>query len=325
MILFAIFIFATNLLDHIILSITYPFLEGSSKGKSIILFAVMGSLLLFYPLFRSDGLIGEHIFSLSPKLEFNSQKYLKFTLILMFFTYLIGQLIEMLIRVKMGVSLFTIFTAYNSSGFSSTAMTHSHAFKSVLGFVLQSGGIHFSSTINAGDPLAMYTLPLALIVLITFPLIYIAGITALSERRDLIKVIMAFALTILFIGMLDGGILDFPSWIGLFILLGIYFIKKPYLRNVSKPMIIIVILFLLRFSVSVFGTNTEFHEITIIDPSDNINLNGYDVLDVQKEGNKMIVKVPGNLFDKTLLLNLTSDLDGKCSGFFLSWNIYSYI
>jgi len=325
MILFAIFIYATNLLDHIILSITYPFLEGSSKGKSIILFALMGSFLLFYPLFKPKGLLGKKISSLNPKFEFDGQKYLKFTIITIFFTYLIGIIIEIWIRIKMGVSIFTIFTAYNSDGFSSTAITHSHAFKSVLGFVLHSLGIHFSSSINAGDPLALYTIPLSLIILITFPLIYIAGITALSGKRNIHKVIMAFALTILFIGMLDGGIFDFPSWIGLFILLGVYFVKKPYLKNISKPMLIIGLLIILRLSISFFGTNADYHEITIINPSNDINLSGYDVLSVQKEGNKMIVKVPGNIFDKTLLLNLTADLKGKCSGFFLSWNVYSYV
>lgn len=325
MIIFAIFLFATNYLDQIILSITYPFLEGSSKGKSIILFAVMGSFLLFYPLFKSNGLIGKKISSLSPKLRFDTQKYLKFTIIAIFFTYLIGLLIEIWIRIKMGVSLFTIFTAYNSNDYSSTAITHSHVFKSVLGYVINSIGIHYPSSINAGDPLAIYTLPLSLIILITFPLIYIGGITALSEKRDIYKVLMAFALTILLIGMLDGGLLDFPSWIGLLILLGIYFIKKPYLKNLSKPMIIVGLIIILRLSISFFGTNAEFHEITIINPSENINLNGYDVLSIQKEDNKMIVKVPGNIYDKKLLLNLTSDLKGKCSGFFLSWNVYSYI
>ncbi|MGZ7108168.1 MAG: hypothetical protein ACXVHW_04290, partial [Methanobacterium sp.] len=118
---------------------------------------------------------------------------------------------------------------------------------------------------------------------------------------------------------------DFPAWIGLFGLLVIYFIKKPFSpRNLSKPVIIIGLIIILRLSISVFGSNIDYHEITIIDPSENIDLSGYDVLSIQKEGNKMIVKVPGNTFDKSLLLKLIPDLKGKCSGFFLSWNAYSW-
>ncbi|MGB9977769.1 hypothetical protein [Methanobacterium sp.] len=344
MILFAVLLTVTHFLDSTILSITYHLMEGSSKGKSMMLFAIIGSLLLFYPLFQSNGLFGKMISSLSSRFKINSQKYLKFTIITIFFTYIVGLLIEVWIRIKLGVSLFTIFVPYNSTEFSTTALTHSHALKSVLGFVVNSLGIHISSNINAGGPLAHYTLPFSLIILITFPLIYIAGITALSEKRDIYKVILAFALTLSFIGMLDGGMLDYPAWIGLACLLVIYFASKKPLspRNLSKtegfwsmknevfrklykPAIIMALIIILRVSISVFGSNTDYHELTIIDPSDNINLNAYDVISVQKEGNKTIVELPGNLSDKPLLLKLIPDLKGKCSGFTLSWNYKSWV
>jgi len=326
MILFAGLLFVTNFLDQIMLTLTYSFLEGSSQGKSIILFAVMGSLLLFYPLFKSNGLFGKIISSINPHLKINGQKYLKFAIITIFFTYLVGLLIEIWIRVKLGVSLFTMFVPYNSNEFSTTALNHSHVFKSVLGFVINSLGIHISSNINAGGPLAQYTIPMSLIILITFPLIYVAGITALSQKRDIYKVILAFVLTLSFIGILDGGLFSTPALIGLFGLLIIYFAKTPFSpRNLSKPVLIIILLIILRLSISIFGSNTDFHEITVINPSDNIDLKGYDVLSVQKEGNKMIIKVPGNIHDKVILLKLINDLKGKCSGFFLSWNAYSWV
>ena len=327
LILFAVLLTATSFLDSAILTLTYHLMEGSSKGKSIILFAVMGSLLLFYPLFKSNGLFGKRISTLNPSLKINTQKYLKFTIITIFFTYIVGLLIEIWIRIKLGVSLFTIFVSYNSNEFSTTALTHSHVFKSVLGFVIHSLGIHISSNINAGVPLAQYTVPFSLIILITFPLIYIAGITALSGKRDLYKVILAFLLTLAFITMLDGGMLDYPAWIALACLLVIYFAsKKPFSpRNLSKPALIMILIIILRISISVFGTNADFHEVTVINPSDNINLNGYDVLSVQKEGNKTIVELPGNLSDKPLLLKLIPDLKGKCSGFTLSWNYNAWV
>ena len=327
MILFAVILTVTNFLDKIMLDITYPFLEGSSQGKSIILFSVMGSLLLLYPLFNLKGIIGKRISSINNLLKYDDKKYLKFTIITIFFTYIFGLLIEVLIRIKLGVPILTTFIAYNTNSYSSSAVAHSHVFKSVLGFLIQSLGIHINTGVNAGVPLIPYTIPLALIVLLTWPLIYIAGIIAISnQERRLYKIILAFVLTLSLIGILDGGLFSTPAIIGLAGLLGIYFIKKPFSpRNLLKPSVIIIFLIILRFSLGLLGTNTEVHEITIINPADNIDLQGYDVLSVQKEQNKTVITVPGNINDKVLLTDLTKSLKGKCSGFFLSWNILSYV
>jgi hypothetical protein len=327
MILFAVILAVTNFLDRLILDVTYPFLEGSSQGKSIILFSVMGSLLLLYPLFNIRGIVGKRISSVNNLLKYDDKKYLKFTIITIFFTYLFGLLIEVLIRIKLGVPILTTFIAYNSNSYSSSAVAHSHVFKSVLGFIIQSLGIHINTGVNAGVPLIPYTIPLALIVLVTWPLIYITGIIALSnQERNLYKVILAFVLTLSLIGILDGGLFSTPSIIGLAGLLGIYFIKKPFSpRDLLKPSSIIIFLIILRFSLGLLGTNTEVHEITIINPADNIDLQGYTVLNVQKEQNKTIITVPGNINDKVLLTEMTKTLKGKCSGFFLSWNILSYV
>jgi hypothetical protein len=327
MILFAVILALTNFLDRLILELTYPFLEGSSQGKSIILFTVMGSLFLLYPLFNLEGILGKRISSLNNLLKYDGKKYLKFTIITIFFTYLFGLLIEVLIRIKLGVPILTTFIAYNSNSYSSSAVAHSHVFKSVLGFIIQSLGIHINTGVNAGVPLIPYTIPLALIVLVTWPLIYFGGIIALSnQKRDLYKIIFAFVLTLSLIGILDGGLFSTPSIIGLAGLLGLYFIKTPFkLRNLLKPSAIIIFLIILRFSLGILGTNTEVHEITIINPADNIDLQGYDILNVQKEQNKTIITVPGNINDKVLLTELTKSLKGQCSGFFLSWNILSYL
>lgn len=327
MIMFAVVLAVTNFLDKIILDITYHFLEGSSQGKSIILFSVMGSLLLLYPLFNLEGIIGKRISSINNLLKYEGKKYLKFTIITIFFTYIFGLLIEVLIRIKLGVPILTTFIAYNSNSYSSSAVAHSHVFKSVLGFIIQSLGIHINTGVNAGVPLIPYTIPLALIVLVTWPLIYIAGIISVSnQEKNLYKIILAFVLTLSLIGILDGGLFSTPAIIGLAGLLGIYFIKKPFsARNLLKPSVIIIFLIILRFSLGLLGTNTEIHEITIINPADNIDLQGYDVLNVQKEQNKTIITVPGNINDKVLLTELTKSLKGKCSGFFLSWNILSYV
>jgi len=327
MILFAVLLSSTNFLDRIMLALTYHFLEGSSQGKSIILFTVMGSLLLFYPLFRVDGWIGSRLSNLATIFKFKDKKYLKFTILILVFTYLIGMLIEIIIRFKLGVSPFTTFIAYNSNSYSSTALTHSHAFKSMLGFIIESIGIHINSGINAGTPLVPYTLPLALIVFITYPFIYIGGIISVANEKMLLyKILIAFAITLSLIGVLDGGLFSTPALIGLATLLGIFFIKKPFkAKDLLKPSLIIIILIIVRVSLGIMGTNTVVHEITIINPSENIDLNGYNVINVQKEENKTIITVPGKTNDKLLLMNLTRDLKGKTSGFFLSWNIYSFV
>ena len=147
-----------------------------------------------------------------------------------------------------------------------------------------------------------------------------------NQERNLYRIILAFVLTLSLIGILDGGLFSTPAIIGLAGLLGLYFIKKPFSpRDLLKPSVIIIFLIILRFSLGLLGTNTEVHEITIINPADNIDLQGYDVLNVQKEQNKTIITVPGNINDKELLKELTTSLKGKCSGFFLSWNLLSYV
>ena len=106
MLLFAVLLTVTNFLDKFILDITYPFLEGSSQGKSIILFSVMGSLLLLYPLFNIEGIFGKRISSISRVFKFEEKKYLKFTIITIFFTYLFGLLIRSINKNKIRRTYF---------------------------------------------------------------------------------------------------------------------------------------------------------------------------------------------------------------------------
>ena len=327
MILFAVLLVFTNSLDKIMLLLTYHFLEGSSQGKSIILFTVMGSILLLYPLFEVNGYVGSKISGLGSGFKFKPKKYLKITIILLVLSYLVGLLIELIIRFKYGVSPFTTFIAYNSHSYSSTALTHSHAFKSMLGLVISSLGVHINAGINAGVALIPYTLPLALVVFVTYPLIYIGGMIAVAnEKRLLYQILLAFAVTVSMIGILDGGLFSTPSLVGLATLLGIYFIKKPFkAKDLIKPSVIIILLIILRVSLGIIGTNAAVHEITIINPSDNIDLQSYNVMNIQKMDNETVYTVPGNTNDKVLLMGLTRDLKGNATGFFLSWNIYSFV
>jgi hypothetical protein len=324
MIFFAVFLFITPYLDHIVLLLTYPFLEGSSKGKSVLLFGIMGSILLFYPLFRENGTIANKLLSVSPRLSFDSQKCLKFTIIILFITYLLGIFLEIWIRVQFGVSMFTMFVSFNSNA-SSTSIIHTHVFKSILGSLIHVLGIYVPSSINTGFSIAEYVPPAAFAICIMFPLVYITGLISLNNRRNLYKVILALAFTTSLIGMLDGGLFSAPALVGLSCILGVYFIKEPFSpRDLIKPGTIIIILVLIRLLIGLLGNNADYHEITVMHPAENIEFTGYDTISIEKYPDRIIVKVPADINDKTLLLKLIEDLKGKCGGFFLSWNLFSW-
>lgn len=324
MILFSILIFSTKFLDQLVLNITYPFLEGSSEGKSVLLFGILGSILLLYPLFNFNGRIMRKISSLNPSFQGNENKYLKLLIIVVLLTYLLGIIIEIVVRLKLGVSIFTTFVAMDPTP-ASTSITHSHVFKSVLGDLISVSGFHVPSNIHTGSSLIHYTSPLSFIVLISFPLVYLLGLISLNQRKTRYKVILAFAITTSLIGMLDGGLFSIPALIGLSGLLGVYAIKKPFSpRNLLKPSFLIVLLILLRISIGLLGTNTEYHEVTFFDETLPIDLNGYNVTSIDHVGDKTIIKISTNRSDKTILTDMVRRSYGKSSGITMSWNIFSW-
>ena len=325
MILFSILIFTTRFLDHFILNITYPFLEGSSEGKSVLLFGIMGSILLLYPLFNFNGRIMQKISSLHPIFKGNENKYLKLVIVVVLLTYIIGIMIEIIIRLKLGVSIFTTFVAMDPSP-ASTSITHSHVFKSVLGDLISLFGIHVPGDIHTGSSLIHYTSPLSFIVLITFPLTYLLGLISLNRRKNRYKLILAFAITTTLIGMLDGGLFSTPALIGLSGLFGVLAIKQPFsLKNLVKPSFLIILLIILRITIGIIGTNVEYHEVTFFDEKSPVDLNGYNVLNINYVGNETIVKISTDHSDKTILADMVNRSKGNVSGITLSWNIFSWI
>jgi hypothetical protein len=53
-------------------------------------------------------------------------------------------------------------------------------------------------------------------------------------------------------------------------------------------------------------------------------LSDYDVLSVQKQGEKTIIHIAPKYNEMILLNDLARNLEGKCQGFFISWNFFSY-
>jgi hypothetical protein len=325
MILFSILIFSTKFLDQLILNITYPFLEGSSQGKSVLLFGLLGSILFLYPIFNFKGKIMRKISTINPALNENENYYLKLVIILVMLTYIIGILIEIIIRLKLGVSIFTTFVAMDPNP-TSTSITHSHVFKSVLGGLISLTGMHVPTNVHTGSALIHYTSPLSFIVLFTFPITYLLGLISLNQRPNLQKIILAFAITTSLIGMLDGGLFSTPALVGLSGLLGIYAVKKPFsMKDLLKPSFIIILIIILRISIGLLGTNTEYHEVTFIDEKIPVDLNGYNVTSIVHVDDKTIIRITTNQSDKSILNDTVQRSEGKVSGFTLSWDIFSWI
>jgi hypothetical protein len=325
MILFSVLIFSTKFLDTVILNITYPFLEGSSEGKSVLLFGLMGSILLLYPIFNLNGKLMQKIIGLNSAFNLDGNGYLKLVILVVLLTYLMGILIEIIIRIKLGVSIFTTFVAMDPSP-ASTSITHSHVFKSVLGDIISLTGFPIPGNIHTGTSLIHYTSPLSFIILISFPLTYLLGLISLNNRKNRYKVLLAFAVTTSLIGMIDGGLFSTPAIIGLSGLLGVYAIKKPFsTRDLLKPSFFIIILILLRIFIGILGSNVEYHEITFIDEKNPIDLNGYTIKSVEVEGNNTIVRISTDRSDKSILTDMVSRSKGNVAGITVSWNIFSWI
>ena len=110
MIIMSILIILVNSIDKVVLQLTYPFLMGSSQGKAIIFFFLMGSLLLLSPIVNNSKIIRN-----SKITNKSGNYYLKLVIILVMATYIIGLILEIWIRTKFGVSLFTTFVSTSPS------------------------------------------------------------------------------------------------------------------------------------------------------------------------------------------------------------------
>ena len=227
LILFSVLIILVNSLDNIVLQLTYPFLMGSSEGKAIIFFFLMGSMLLISQFINNSEYIRKSKISSKP-----GNYYLKLIIILVFCTLILGLIFEIWIRIKFGVPIFTTFVSTTPS-LSTSSIIHSHVFKSMLGILISDTGIYVPSNIHTGISIAHYIPKVALIIFAVIPAVYILGLLSLDNRHDVQKILLIFGLSTIMIGMVDGGLFSTPALIGLAVLLGIYSIKKPFSPKIS--------------------------------------------------------------------------------------------
>jgi hypothetical protein len=309
-------VYALEFLKGPATSLFYPLLLGSSEGKVVLFLIFMGSLLLLNPVISSGKISSKF----ASRDIWDSKRYLKYAIILVLITYLVGIFIEIWLRINFGVSLFTVFVSLNPD-VTSTSIMHSHVFKSALGSLLNSIGAVLPSNIHTGDSLFRYVSPAAYLIVITLPLTYIASLLSMDNRMGHYRVIIAFAASLAMIGMFDGGLFSNPAIIGFAGLLGMFFIDEPFSpRNLIKPAIIILVIILLGLTIEVAGSNTDYTQLTFIDQTQPVDWNGYDV--ISEENNTVVLNITQN--DRSNLISLFNTLKGKTEAFFVTWNFYSY-
>jgi hypothetical protein len=324
LILLGILVYATDFLDGLMMSITWPLLSGSSEGKAVLLLLTMGSLLLFNSLIRSrKGFLDTlylKLYNYSPE----GRKYLKWFIILALLTYMVGITLEIWLRSRYGVSILTIFVSLNPSP-TSTSPTHSHVFKAVLGYLIDYVGFNVPGDIHTGGSLIQQVTPGALLILFTLPAAYLLGLFSLDNRLAIHRLIMAFCMTLAMVGMLDGGLFSQPGVMGLGGTLGMYAIKSPFqFRQLLYPALVVILLIVSGVAVEVAGSNPDYHELTIINPQGSLDLSGYDVISIQEGENRTVVSIKTNQSDKEFIEGLFVSLDGKAQGFFMTWNFATY-
>jgi hypothetical protein len=320
LIILGILIYKLDFLYGAATSLFYPLLLGSSEGKAVLFLLLMGSFLILNSII-SSGKITSRFVSMDI---WDSRKYLKYALIIIIFTYAVGILLEMGLRLYYGVSLFTVFVSLNPD-VSSSSIIHSHIFKSAISSFLNIIGVVFPSNIHTGDSLFRYVSPVAYIILLTVPLTYYTCLISMDKRMAHYKMIIALAASLTLVGMMDGGLFSNPAIIGFAGLLGMYFIEQPFsMKNLKKPIIIVLILILAGLSLEIGGSNTNYHQITLINQTEPIDWSGYNILSIKTINDNTVIQIKPTQNDRESLLKLFLTFKGKTEGFFTTWNFYSY-
>ncbi|NYB51572.1 MAG: hypothetical protein HVN35_03265 [Methanobacteriaceae archaeon] len=323
LIFLGILIYATSFMDNLVTMITWPLLSGSSEGKAVLLMVVMGSFLILNSLMNNQKFLSpfkEKISSYSP----HGQKYLKWTLAVILITGVAGILIELLIRLKYGVSFFTIFVSVNPTA-TTTSPMHTHVFKSVFGNLADSVGWLVPNHVHTGGNLYPNVIPWAYLILITLPLACVTGLFSLNDRKTFKKILMAFALTLAIIGMVDGGLYSQPSMIGLTLLFFLYFLKSPLkIRQLILPLLLSGLVVFSGLALELAGNNSEYHEIKVINQVEQPDLSNYNVISTEKQGNMTVIRIKTTDSDKITLESLFKTYQGRADGFFMTWNLFSY-
>ena len=347
-ILLAGVIFMTDILNPIIRPITYNFLMGSSKGKDIIFFGLLGLFLILSQVIKKD---------------INTTKYLKISIVIGAVLLISGILLEVIFRLQMGIGLNTVFCSMSKT-MSSTSILHTHLLKSILGALLtQIMGPFIQSDINTGIGLYQYLPSFAFLVVLLIPVLFATIILASQKRPWPTNFLLAFFSSCLLIGIIDGGMFATPSYVGIF---GIYLvyrngyylnyfigtflgdkklleenesIQPPYknpdfskIRYVFNRFLIwfaLLAVILLRFTIAFAGAEPDYYTVDVANPAENLDLGNVstEILNYKHNSalNKTTYHIDSSYNEMELINDLKVPLNNSCEYYTVSWNIYSYL
>ena len=337
-------IFVSDIFNPIIRPITYQFLMGSSKGKDIMFFGLLGVFL---------------ILSQTIDRDIDPTKYLKISMVIGFATLVLGILLEIVFRLQMGIKLNTIFASMTGT-MSTTSILHTHLLKSILGAVLtQIIGPFIQSDINTGVGLYQYIPSFSFLVILLIPILFATLVLAIQKRPGFTNFLIAFFSSCLIIGAIDGGMFATPSYVGL---LGLYLVYRngyylnyivgtalgdkrllneneaiqPVYRNRNFSQIrylfnrfliyfVVIAVIILRFTIAFAGAEPDYYTVNIANPADDIDFGNIPMEKVSQNNNITTYHVDSKYNEMKLLNDLKVPLNNSCEYYTVSWNAYSYL
>ena len=346
LILFSALMFISDIFTPFIRPITNIFLMGSSKGKDILFFALFGLFLILSQVINIKDC------------EFTN-KCLKIAIYLFTLLLAITLVLEIYLRLTLGIGIFTIFVSIKPD-FATTSLLHTHLLKSILGkgITLILGSL-IGSGINTASTLYSYVEPFAAILIILITITTIFLVLSLSKRPYPTTIVLCFAAAITLIGCLDVGLFGVPVMAGFVLLIAVYrngyymnylvakytnnnklmdFAKKHqpgyklnkslsnirFILNRGLPYFVGLFIVILRLSLCFVGANTEYYEIDVMNPDNNITLAEYPVEKIDPLNNETIYYINNEENEHDLTMNLSSTLNNSCDYYTVSWNVYSY-
>ncbi|WP_292782190.1 hypothetical protein [Methanobrevibacter sp.] len=349
LILFSGLLFVTNIFNPIIRPITYIFLMGSSKGKDIMFFGLLGLFLILSQVIKKD---------------IDVTKYLKISIVIGSITLVFGILLEVIFRLQMGIKLNTIFASMTST-MTTTSILHTHLIKAILGEVLTKIiGPFIQTDINTGVSLYQYLPSFSFLIIILLPTLFITIVLASQKRPWFSNLLLAFFSSCLIIGIIDGGLFGTPAIVGI---MGIYLVyrngyyitriagkifkdenllkenekyqppyrnkglsKKRRIFNHILVYIVVIGIIFLRFTIAFAGAEPDCYTVDVINATeDEIDLGNISdkVISVENHTdlNKITYLIDPSYNEMQLLNDLKVPLNDSCEYYTVSWNIYSYL
>ena len=337
-------IFITDALNPIIRPITYTFLMGSSKGKDIMFFGLLGLFLILSQVVNRD---------------FDSTKYLKISIVTGSVLLVLGILLEIVFRLQMGIKLNTIFASMTNT-MSSTSILHTHLLKSILGAVLtQIIGPFIQSDINTGVGLYSYVPSAGFLVILLIPVLFAMLVLAMRNRPWFTTLLLSIFSSCLIIGAIDGGLFGTPAIVGI---LGLYLVYRNgfylnyiigtlfkdksllekneeiqppyknlgfseirYIFNRFAYLIPIIFIIFLRFTIAFAGAEPDYYTVDVVNPEDDIDLGNISAEVIRLDADKITYKIDSSYNEMELFNNLNIPLGNSCEYYTVTWNIYSYL